>query len=348
MTGNMTAETRFRSRLEPAGVFAIADHMSTTRRIFSVIANIIACAITLAPLAVALAALSRSEHQGLDLANQFVAPALVASVVWTVALAVCRLRISAVFALVVTALLALAVWPQWFPARGKADPASESLTVYSANLWARNTDVRAMAASIKAANPDVVLLVELGDAPSSELDTLLPDHQYRLVSSVGNRNVAPARALVASRWPLEAFEENTSDRLVALSARSETPLGPVAFTSVHLTRPWPYRQQFVQVGQVEDLAVERERLGQTVIVAGDFNSVSSGLIGRQMKETTGLVPAPGFPGTWPTKYPSPLGITIDQVWHSPDLVLTERKLGRKNGSDHRPVITRYQRAATVG
>ncbi|WP_292051289.1 MULTISPECIES: endonuclease/exonuclease/phosphatase family protein [unclassified Brevundimonas] len=322
--------------------------MSSKRRILPALANIVACAITLAPLAIALAALSRSDHPWPDLANQFVAPALLASVAWTVVLGLFRLRTSAVFALVVTALLTLAVWPQWFPARGKADPASESLTVYSANLWARNTDVRAMAASIKAANPDVVLLVELGDAPSSELDTLLPDHPYRLVSSVGNRNVAPARALVASRWPLEAIDENTNDRLVALSAKSETPLGPVAFSSVHLTRPWPYRQPFVQVGQVEDLAMERQRLGQTVIIAGDFNSVSSGRIGRQMKETTGLAPAPGFPGTWPSKYPSPLGITIDQVWHSTDLVLTERKLGRKNGSDHRPVITRYRRAATDG
>ena len=38
-------------------------------------------------------------------------------------------------------------------------------------------------------------------------------------------------------------------------------------------------------------------------------------------------------------------MTIDQVWRSPDLALLERRLGRKNGSDHRPVVTRFTLAA---
>jgi endonuclease/exonuclease/phosphatase (EEP) superfamily protein YafD len=54
----------------------------------------------------------------------------------------------------------------------------------------------------------------------------------------------------------------------------------------------------------------------------------------------GLIPAPGWPGTWPARAPAALGITIDQVYRSPDLALLGRRLGQKNGSDHRPVVTR--------
>lgn len=315
----------------------------TPNRFWTVL-DIAACAITLVPLGLALATLSGSGHRWIDLAAQFTAPALVAAAVWALLLLLLRLKASSVLGVLATLLLVIAVWPQWFPHRDAVDPTSETLTVYSANLWARNTDTALMAASIAEADPDVVLLVELGDVPAEDLDTLLPDHPYRLVSIVSNRKVAPARALVASRRPLKRIQENPHDRVVALSARTQTALGPVAFTAAHLTRPWPYRDQTAQMDQVEDLAVERARLGQTAIIAGDFNSVSSARIGRLVKSETALRPVPAFPGTWPTKLPALLGITIDQVWYSPDLVVTGRELGLENGSDHRPVITRFRRA----
>jgi type I restriction enzyme R subunit len=87
-----------------------------------------------------------------------------------------------------------------------------------------------------------------------------------------------------------------------------------------------------------------EELDGPVVVAGDFNSVSSARIGRQIRRDIGLRPAPGFPGTWPTDLPSALGITIDQVYASPDLAFVSRRLGQPTGSDHRPVVTEFTRA----
>ena len=81
-----------------------------------------------------------------------------------------------------------------------------------------------------------------------------------------------------------------------------------------------------------------------VIAAGDFNSVSSARIGRQVQSQAGLIPAPGFPGTWPTRLPAFAGITIDQVYRSPDLALVSRRLGEPTGSDHRPVVTEFRKA----
>jgi endonuclease/exonuclease/phosphatase (EEP) superfamily protein YafD len=39
-----------------------------------------------------------------------------------------------------------------------------------------------------------------------------------------------------------------------------------------------------------------------------------------------------------------LGLTIDQVYHSPGLAIMTRSLGRPTGSDHRPVVTEITRA----
>ena len=38
------------------------------------------------------------------------------------------------------------------------------------------------------------------------------------------------------------------------------------------------------------------------------------------------------------------GITIDQVYRSPDLALVSRRLGEPTGSDHRPVVTEFRKA----
>src|SRR5690606_31070212 len=124
-----------------------------------------------------------------------------------------------------------------------------------------------------------------------------------------------------------------------------TPLGPLNVVAVHLTRPWPFQYQWGQITQVQDLAGFRQELTGPVIVAGDFNSVSTARIGRQMRDEAGLLPAPGWPGTWPAPAPATLSLTIDQVYRSPDLAFLDRGLGRATGSDHRPVVVRFTRAA---
>lgn len=333
--------------LAHAWLFDIAVIMPRHRSLIRLVLNLLAMAVTLAPLGLAVAALIRSDHRWFDLANQFVAPAFLASIVWLLLLWLVRLRPAAIIATITTGLLLWAVWPQWFTPRIQSDPASETLTVYSANVWARNTDMAAMARSIADAKADIVLLVEVGDAPAADLDVLLPDHPHRVVSIVGNRTVAPARALVASRWPLKPLKENVEDQLFSAAARVPTPLGEIGVMSVHLTRPWPYQYQWAQIIQTEDMAKQRPRLGDAAIIAGDFNAVSSGRIGRQVKDSMGLIPAPApvHAGTWPAKLPAFAGITIDQVWHSPQLALVDRRLGLKNGSDHRPVITRFRSPA---
>src|SRR5690606_31331133 len=115
--------------------------------------------------------------------------------------------------------------------------------------------------------------------------------------------------------------------------------GPVHLLGVHLTRPWPFQEQWGQISQTMALEAIVEDLEGPVIAAGDFNSVSNARIGRQVRRDLGLHPAPGFPGTWPAFLPAPLGLTIDQVWASPELAFVSRRLGRANGSDHRPVVT---------
>jgi len=307
--------------------------------------HLAALGLMAAPAGVALSALTRIDHRWTDLLAQFTAPALAATLALTLFCAVLRLRPAIIAGLGVTALLVLAVWPQWLP-RGGALPreGAPTLTLYSANLWAWNTNVEAITRSIAEADPDIVVLVELGDAPGAQLDRVLAGYPHRVLNARVDRPSGAARAAIASRYPLTVVTARP-DGLVSIAAVAQTPLGPVNIIGAHLTRPWPFQYQWGQIHQAAALAAIRRDMTGPVIAAGDFNSVSSARIGRQIQAEAGLIPAPGWPGTWPSALPSPVAITIDQVWRSPDLALLERKLGRKTGSDHRPVVTRFTLAA---
>jgi endonuclease/exonuclease/phosphatase (EEP) superfamily protein YafD len=299
--------------------------------------------LLLPAFAVAGAALSGIGHRWIDLLAQFVAPALVVAVAVLAVAAAIRCRGLLLAAVAVAALVLFAGSAQWAPPRGAGGRDSPAVTVYSANLHRDNTDIEAIARSIAEADADLVVLIEVGPAPAANLDRILASYPHRVVRPSLQRDGPMVRTVIAGRRPLE----DLGVRIRALSvvgARAETALGPVTVAGVHLTRPWPWQIQWEQIRQAEGLTDWARTTPGPLIAAGDFNSVSSARIGRQIRADSDLVPAPGWPGTWPSALPAFAGITIDQVYRSPELALVERRLGRETGSDHRPVITRFVRA----
>jgi len=307
--------------------------------------NAAACLILIGLSLFGAAALSGIDHRWVDILAQFTAPILLAAGLLTLGCAVMRLWPATAVGGAAVLILFVAVWPQWAPPLGRPATGQPIVRLYSANLWVGNTDVDAIRGSIVAANADIVVLVEVGDAPSDRLDEILAGYPNRAVMGRQQDPSGRALSIVASRYPISGRLPSRPDGLSAIGAVVDTPLGPVTVFGVHLTRPWPYEYQWGQITQVMALTARRQAAapGPTVI-AGDFNSVSSARIGRQIQRDLNLVPAPGFPGTWPSRLPGVLGITIDQVYRSGDLALISRRIGRPTGSDHYPVIVEFTRA----
>lgn len=295
-------------------------------------------------MGIALLVLGGVDNRAVDLLAQFTAPVLIATLLLTIGLGLLRIKAPAGLGAFTSLLLALTVWPQWFPEASAPDPDAAIVRVYSANLFYRNNDTARIVRSIEAADADIVVLIELASDPASKINQLLAGYPYRAASMRLDQTRGPSRSVIASRWPLTA-RADPPDGLHAVAATVRTPLGPINVVGVHLTRPWPFQHSWGQISQTMALKAVVEPLDGPVVVAGDFNSVSSARIGKQVRRDIGLRPAPGFPGTWPDGLPSALGITIDQVYASPDLAFVSRRLGRPTGSDHRPVVTEITRAA---
>lgn len=295
-------------------------------------------------IAITGAILAGVGHRWVDIFAQFTAPVFLATATATAVAAALRLHKSLAAGVLATLMTLACAATQWFPAAGEPEPGAPVVRLYSANVYYLNGDVDRMRRSITAANPDIVILIELGQQPLGRLDDLLEGYPYRAGSMRLDETRGPSRSIIASRWPLRQIDSRP-DGLHSVTAVAQTPLGDLNVVGVHLTRPWPFQPQWGQISQTMALGDIRRTLVGPVIVAGDFNSVSNARIGRQMQRDLGLIPAGGFPGTWPSDLPSPLAMTIDQVWRSPDLAFVSRKLGAPNGSDHRPVVTEFTRAA---
>jgi len=289
-----------------------------------------------APGLILLACLMDSDHRWADLLAQFAAPGLVGAGVLLITYVFLRQRLNQLLAGLVGLGLLASVWPQWAPQGARPEPEAPVIRVYSANVWIRNTDVEAMRRSIEAADPDVIMLIELGPEARAQSDMLLAGYPYRSeTAGVGDRL---ERAVIAARFPIEEFGRRP-DGLHAIMVRGGTPMGPMTFVVTHLTRPWPFWPQEGQVRQVQALTDRVNPLEGPVVIAGDFNSVTTGRIGQMIRSDMELNAASGWPGTWPSSLPGPARIAIDQVYVTQDLAVRSRQLGRPNGSDHLPVIT---------
>lgn len=299
--------------------------------------DVLLCLCLCGPLAIALAALSGLEHRWPDILAQFTAPALAPAIGGLVLAWAARLPMARLLAGLALASLLVAGWGQWRPPAPPPESAPETVRLYSANLYVGNDDVEAMIASIAEADADIVVLVEVGPAAAPRIDDLLAGYPHRVPARIGYRE-----NVVASRHPLTALPRQEQAPFIQ-GAAVQTPIGPINVFAVHLTRPWPFQYQWGQILQVRALEAQMSGLQGPVVAAGDFNSVSTARIGRQVRDL-GLNPAGGFPGTWPAQAPAPVRIAIDQVYASDALTIVSRRLGRPTGSDHAPVIVELARA----
>ncbi|MEH6699864.1 MAG: endonuclease/exonuclease/phosphatase family protein [Brevundimonas sp.] len=314
--------------------------LARLKAIFLSVWPVLVCLMLVGPwLIPAVAHFSGIGHRWVDIMAQFTAPALIGALVATVLVAFLKRPPLMGVALVGLMVCVIAVLPQAEPARGAPDRSAPVLTVYSANLNADNGDVEAISASIRDANADIVILIEVSPAAFAARQDILADYPYQRASETVVPPGSRGSVIIAARYPLSPVDM-PRDQLSALHARADTPLGPLHLAGVHMTRPWPFQYQWGQIIQAQLLADRLARVTDPILVAGDFNTVSSARIGRQIKAQTGLTPAGAWPGTWPTELPSWLGIGIDHQWRSDELVFLSRRIGKRTGSDHYPLVTR--------
>lgn len=226
-------------------------------------------------------------------------------------------------------------WPP--PVTGK------TLKVYSANLFTVNRQADAMLRSIKAEDPDVIVLLEV---TSWSYDLMMREfgktHPYQ------HRPHYNAGGMVISRVP---FREDPP--VVTLKGNhTRVPLvfeldgKELAVYPVHLLSPGKLSLIAQHREQIREfLEIERAEHRPMVIV-GDCNMTPRTPNFGALREVgfRSTYELAGFgscntwgPRWWPKLYKLP-GIQIDQMLIQPPLTAKWHKVGQDTGSDHRPIV----------
>jgi endonuclease/exonuclease/phosphatase (EEP) superfamily protein YafD len=218
-------------------------------------------------------------------------------------------------------------------------PVSPTIRIFFANVRAENIEHQALLEEIRAADPDVIVLVEFSS----------PWHMACLQSSVfnaypygsGMKNELMNTVNVFSRIPLK------SEKLNWFGGRGlqtfEIPVGSetLRIIGLHAPRPMHIRNDDYEGFWSKTVPMILSEKGPLVVV-GDFNATQYSTVYEQLTadrlRSAHQDRGRGYATSWPNGQYWPPPIRIDQALLSPEVECVAIQEGEGRGSDHKPFI----------
>lgn len=228
---------------------------------------------------------------------------------------------------------------------GSAAPLSagqqaSAITIYQHNVLADNLDGTSIAAQVRELDPDIAVFIETSQfyGVGPDLDPLSDTWPHEVRDAP--RPARQASLRIISKYPVsEPFVLRERGYPALISARVETPNGPLTVIGTHFTRPWPFDWPNAQVEQLAGLQALLARSECPCVLVGDFNSPPWGRLARELRDEQGLHALPlGWRGTWHEALPSVVSIPIDLSFASDDLAFGTFRVLPAGGSDHNAVM----------
>ncbi len=269
---------------------------------------------------------------GFDVFSQFTVHFIILAVACALGLFT-RRGIRLAMPVAIAGVLALSFWAYTHRVDGFANRTDDGrIRVMSFNTWARNKDLKAIAAEVRRQKPDIVGMMEFVPPKQKLLDDLKDELPH-----VGHCMDLPHCYLAFfSRWPIEKISgKSLWEGPPYLHAVVRTPQGRVHVFVVHTLRfPWLGSQ----MKQMRAMARLISRVKGRKIVMGDFNSTPFSSMLLSFERSTRL-PLRTYVPSWPA-WAGPLPqLAIDHVLASPAFrTVSGPYIGDNAGSDHFPVI----------
>jgi endonuclease/exonuclease/phosphatase (EEP) superfamily protein YafD len=207
-------------------------------------------------------------------------------------------------------------------------------------LWYDNPTPEQVLSLIGRVKPDIMTFDEVSAKWRGEITKISATYPYQFFCSP--RRGASGTAIISRR----PFRTDTKPHCFSggVMAVASIELGGPAFQvgALHLTWPWPFHQP----GQLELLRPALSTLGDTVLLAGDFNATAWSAAMRRIEADGGLTHIGGIGPTWldahlPDVLRRYAGLPIDQVLSKGEVEIISAKTLESVGSDHLPVLVEF-------
>jgi endonuclease/exonuclease/phosphatase (EEP) superfamily protein YafD len=231
--------------------------------------------------------------------------------------------------------------PRPVKAARQRDP-DRRLRLLISNVLMENSEHDRWLRMARAADPDVVLALEVNGAWDGRLEALLETHPHAVRQPLENYYGMALFSRLRIRD--HKVEFLVQDDIPSIHAVLELPSGqPVWLHAIHPRPPEPIRNQDARPRDAELLKVAR-RIGEApprpTVVAGDLNDVAWSRTTHRFLSESGLMDprlGRGFYNTYNAKVPV-FRFPLDHVFHSGHFRLSELRRLPRVGSDHFPVL----------
>lgn len=221
-----------------------------------------------------------------------------------------------------------------FLGEGETLAAEDPLRVMSFNILSSNEQFGEVVGYIREISPDIVFLHEASRPWEMALEGA--DLPYELTRSRSQDLIFGTLVLSRPGDPVISYGFTEG------GARAvEVVHDGVAVLGIHPLAPTTARRSALrnaQIGFAGEWSVQQ--VGPHVVV-GDFNSTPWTYPFRRLIDDTDLVNSQegfGIQPTFPADNNFVIRVPIDHLLHSPELVVADRRLGPRLGSDHFPLI----------
>ena len=209
------------------------------------------------------------------------------------------------------------------------------------NLNASNGNTELVLRTITNASPDLVFMEEVTPDWAFELSRLADHYPHSIIEPRDDC----FGIMLLSKHPLSrgAVVEIGTAGVPSITADVHLPHGDVSVIGTHPLPPLGPAYAKSRNHQLAALpeAVQAQR--HPVLLIGDLNVTQWSPYFTKLLRESGLKDSMkgfGFQPTWPSNKAF-MRIPLDHVLHSPEIIIHNRMVGSKTGSDHLPVIVDF-------
>jgi len=209
------------------------------------------------------------------------------------------------------------------------------------NLNAANGNTKEVLSAIQRADPDLLVLEEVTLKWAEELNLLNTTYPYRVEKPQSDC----FGIMLLSKYPLSRSRVVSpgSAGVPSIVADVHLPQGDVSLIGTHPLPPFNgeySNHRNNQLAALPELVLEQKN---PVLLIGDLNASPWSVHFVRLLKDSGLKNSMdhfGFQPSWPVNNRF-MRIPIDQILHSPEIVVHRRSVGSDVGSDHLPVIVDF-------
>ncbi|MEE8467842.1 MAG: endonuclease/exonuclease/phosphatase family protein [Planctomycetota bacterium] len=249
-----------------------------------------------------------------------------------------RRRPAAVFTVVSVTQLASIV-PLYLPHPADVPEDAPRFRIYMHNVHASNPAKQEVLQAIRAANPDVIVLLEVNDDWMRALKPLLEGAYEFSVTQPRSDDFGLA---LLSRLPLERSETLFLGEAGVPSIRVRARLGErsVTILASHTVPPMGAARAALRDGQLAAIAATASTISGPLVVVGDLNCTHFSARFRDLLRVGGLEDSArgrGFQPTWPAPW-LPVMLPLDHCLLRGGLAVRRRRTRAACGSDHLSLV----------